>query len=380
MSGSATSVIAVPASCQPVSLDTWRAAPSRIALRGVTVRYGATTALDVTDLDVAAGEAVVLLGPSGSGKTTILRAIAGFVRPASGRIALSGRDVTDLPPYQRGLGMVVQNYALFPHMRVAANVGFGLRARRRPAAEIAERVAASLEMVGMGGFARRYPRELSGGQQQRVAIARALAIDPPVLLLDEPLSALDAPLRAGLIEEIRNLHARLPELAIVYVTHDQGEAIRLGHRIVLMREGRIAAQGTPRELHDTPPDRYVAEFFGQANLLPVTALARAGGFAEVALAGRRLSVRAPEERLLPDTPLLCIRPHAMMIEADADKPNRIEAEIVATRWMGAVHRLEVRIGPHVLRIDVPGNRPAPDCGARVALWFDPAQACLVADK
>lgn len=349
---------------------------SSIALAGVSVRYSGDTVLDNVDLTVASGEVVVLLGPSGSGKSTILRAIAGFVRPSQGRITLAGRDVTALPPHARGLGMVVQNYALFPHMRVDANVGFGLRARRHPAAAVAERVAVCLDMVGMSRFARRFPRELSGGQQQRVAIARALAIDPPVLLLDEPLSALDAPLRAGLLEEIGKLHERLPGLAIIYVTHDQNEAITIGDRILLMREGKIAAQGTPRELHDTPSSRYAAEFFGQANLLPVKLDSHTGAIAAVTFEGQPLTVRAPVEGVGAN-PLLCLRPHAINLEGNFQ--NRILAKVVDTQWMGAILRVQALAGSHTLKIDLPGNAHAPVPGAPVWLGFEQTQACLVAD-
>lgn len=347
-----------------------------IALDTVTVRYRGAVALDRVSLSVAPGEVKVLLGPSGSGKSTILRAIAGFVPPTSGRIMLAGRDVTALPPHARGLGMVVQNYALFPHLTVAANVGFGLNARRLPKPEIAERVAACLDLVGMAGFAGRYPRELSGGQQQRVAIARALAIRPPVLLLDEPLSALDAPLRAGLLDELRSLHARLPELAIVYVTHDQGEAIALGDRIVLMREGRIAACGTPRSLYETPEHRYAAEFFGQANLLPVRLEACHRDLAVVNFDGQHLTVRTASGSPAP-RPLLCLRPHA--IEIGATGPNRIAARITGVQWMGPVQRVQAVAGAHSLRIDLPAGQGAPAVGTMVTLGFDPGCACLVAE-
>ncbi|MGW5071559.1 ABC transporter ATP-binding protein, partial [Streptomyces cyaneofuscatus] len=182
------------------------AAPSGIRFDGVSVAYGENTVLDRLDLTVEPGEVMALLGPSGSGKTTALRAVAGFVRPASGRVFIGGRDVTRLPPHQRGIGMVVQQYALFPHLKVKDNVAFGLKAHRTPKAEIAGRVTEALELVGMAAYATRQPRELSGGQQQRVAIARALAIRPGVLLLDEPLSALDARLRSGMLAELARLH------------------------------------------------------------------------------------------------------------------------------------------------------------------------------
>ncbi|MEU9541375.1 ATP-binding cassette domain-containing protein [Streptomyces mirabilis] len=189
---------------------------SGIRFDRVSVAYDGTTVLDSLDLTVEPGEVMALLGPSGSGKTTALRAVAGFVRPASGRVFIGDRDVTALPPHRRGVGMVVQQYALFPHMRVEDNVAFGLRAQKVAKGEIRGRVAEALEMTGMAAYARRHPRELSGGQQQRVAIARALAIRPGVLLLDEPLSALDAQLRSGMLAELARLHRELPDMSILY--------------------------------------------------------------------------------------------------------------------------------------------------------------------
>ncbi len=243
---------------------------SGIRFDSVTVAYDGNVVLDALDLTVGPGEVMALLGPSGSGKTTALRAVAGFVRPASGRVFLGDRDVTDLPPHRRGIGMVVQQYALFPHMRVEDNVAFGLKARKVAKAEIRTRVLEALEMTGMGAYARRHPRELSGGQQQRVAIARALAIRPDVLLLDEPLSALDAQLRSGMLAELARLHRELPDVSILYVTHDQVEALTLADRIAVMDRAKLRACGTPRELYRAPADAFTASFVGGANLLPVT--------------------------------------------------------------------------------------------------------------
>ena len=186
-----------------------------------------------------------MIGPSGSGKTTALRAVAGFVRLASGHIHIGGTDVTDLPPYERGLAMVVQNYALFPHMRVADNVAFGLKARGAARALIEDRGNDALRVVGMQQYLRRYPRELSGGQQQRVAIARALAVRPRLLLLDEPLSALDAQIRRSMVEEIARLHADLPGLTVLYVTQDQSEALTLADRIAILKDGALSARPWP---------------------------------------------------------------------------------------------------------------------------------------
>ena len=352
----------------------------QISVRGLSVRYGSHVALHAVDLDVAAGEVVVLLGKSGSGKTTLLRAIAGFTRPSQGRVLLDDRDVTFAPPHARGLGMVVQNYALFPHMRVCDNVAFGLEARRRPRREIDETVPHFLAMVGMSAFAQRFPRELSGGQQQRVAIARALAIRPHVLLLDEPLSALDAPLRAEMLEELRGLHAKLPEMSIVYVTHDQTEAISLGHRIVLMRDGRIAAEGTPRTLHDAPPNRYAAEFFGQANLLPAAIEdgGARGGIAVVRVARQMLRAASTAASPVGGPALLCIRPHDLRIAVDGDA-NRLSGRVDSVRWLGAIQRVTLSVDDQSIRVDLPGGAAPPLPGDTLTLSFDPERAMLLAD-
>ncbi len=244
------------------------APPCGIRFDDVTVAYGkhgghgANTVLDSFDLTVEPGEVMALLGPSGSGKTTALRAVAGFVRPVRGRVLIGGRDVTDLPPYQRGIGMVVQQYALFPHMKVAENVAFGLRAQKAPRDGIPGRVAEALEMTGMAGYADRHPRELSGGQQQRVALARALAIRPRVLLLDEPLSALDARLRSGMLAELARLHRELPDVTILYVTHDQVEALTLADRIAVLDNARLRDCGTPQQLYRSPRTAFTASFVG----------------------------------------------------------------------------------------------------------------------
>ncbi len=211
------------------------AGTSGITLDALRVSYHGNVVLKPLTLTIEPGEVLALIGPSGSGKTTVLRAIAGFVQPAGGRILLGDTDITHLPPYQRGLGMVVQNYALFPHMKVEDNVAFGLRAQKQPKAQIAERVQEALKIVGMADYASRYPHQLSGGQQQRVAIARAIAVRPRVLLLDEPLSALDAQIRHNMVEEIARLHRELPELTVLYVTHDQTEALTLADKLGIMR-------------------------------------------------------------------------------------------------------------------------------------------------
>ena len=236
-----------------------------IGLTGVTRRFGAAVAVDNVTLDIARGEFFCLLGGSGSGKTTLLRMIAGLDRPSEGRILIDGDDVTDLPPYRRPVNMMFQSYALFPHLTVEQNVAFGLHEERRPKAEIRERVHASLDLLEMGGLAARKPHQLSGGQRQRVALARALVKQPKILLLDEPLAALDKKLRERAQAELVALRERVG-ITFVMVTHDQEEAMAMATRIALMRDGKVVQAGTPHDLYEKPGSRYVAEFFGEANV------------------------------------------------------------------------------------------------------------------
>ncbi|WP_318209982.1 MULTISPECIES: ABC transporter ATP-binding protein [unclassified Streptomyces] len=342
---------------------------SGIRFDAVSVAYGGTTVLDRLDLTVEPGEVMALLGPSGSGKTTALRAVAGFVRPASGRVLIGDRDVTGLPPYKRGIGMVVQQYALFPHLRVEANVAFGLKARKVPKGEIPGRVAEALEMTGMAAYAHRYPRELSGGQQQRVAIARALAIRPKVLLLDEPLSALDAQLRSGMLAELARLHRELPDVSILYVTHDQVEALTLADRIAVMDRARLQDCGTPQDLYRRPRTEFTASFVGNANLLPVRV-----GAEGVAFEGVALKVPAPDAAVGSDA-TLCVRPHLVGL---GEGPNALRGRISEVQWRGSTHRLYVEVGGHRVKADVRELRETPLLGAEVTLHFAPEDAVLLA--
>ncbi|WP_240137686.1 ABC transporter ATP-binding protein [Streptomyces sp. MUM 178J] len=339
-----------------------------IRFDSVTVAYDGNVVLDSLDLTVEPGEVMALLGPSGSGKTTALRAVAGFVRPASGRVLLGDRDVTDLPPHRRGIGMVVQQYALFPHMRVHENVAFGLKARKTPKGEIRGRVAEALEMTGMAGYARRFPRELSGGQQQRVAIARALAIRPSVLLLDEPLSALDAQLRSGMLAELSRLHRELPGVSMLYVTHDQVEALTLADRIAVMDAARLQQCGTPRELYREPKSEFTASFVGGANLLPVTVVSGGVDFAGTELkADTRGAVAGARATL-------CVRPHLVGL---GEGPNRIVGTVTEIQWRGATHRLYAEAGGHTLMADLRELKNPPALGDRVMLHFAPDDAVLL---
>jgi putative spermidine/putrescine transport system ATP-binding protein len=263
-----------------------RASPAPgVALRGLCKSYGTFAALADVSLDIRAGEFLTLLGPSGSGKTTLLMSIAGFVRPDSGGIVVAGEDIARMPPHQRGIGMMFQNYALFPHMDVGGNIAYPLKLQRLPAAEVAQRVRTALALVRLEGFERRKVQDLSGGQKQRVALARATVARPRVLLMDEPLSALDKNLREQMQLELRRLHHELG-MTTVCVTHDQREALTLSDRIAVMRAGCVVQLGTPSELYDRPADAFVAGFIGESVMLPVRSDA-----GRAHLGGRELHVR-----------------------------------------------------------------------------------------
>ncbi|MCX5081944.1 ABC transporter ATP-binding protein [Streptomyces sp. NPDC056121] len=341
---------------------------SGIRFDKVSVAYGANTVLHSLDLTVEPGEVMALLGPSGSGKTTALRAVAGFVRPATGRVLIGDRDVTDLPPHRRGIGMVVQQYALFPHLRVEDNVAFGLKAQKVAKAEIPARVIEALEMTGMASYAKRYPRELSGGQQQRVAIARALAIRPGVLLLDEPLSALDAQLRSGMLAELARLHRELPDVSILYVTHDQVEALTLADRIAVMDKARLQDCGTPQELYRRPRTEFTASFVGNANLLPVQV-----GSGSVSFAGAQLKVPTGDVASGVSA-TLCVRPHLVGL---GDGPNALTGSVSEVQWRGSTHRLYVDVDGHRLKADLRELRTPPALGDEVTVHFAPEDAVLL---
>ncbi|WFU40016.1 ABC transporter ATP-binding protein [Bradyrhizobium sp. CB82] len=240
--------------------------PHAIALNGISKRYGPVTALHPTDLSVERGEFLTLLGPSGSGKTTLLNLIAGATGPTTGTILFDASDITRMPPRERGIGMVFQNYALMPHMSVFDNVAYPLRVRHQPAKAIRAKVTEALERVGLRGFENRKPRQLSGGQQQRVGIARCIVYSPAIIMMDEPLGALDKNLREQMQGEIKRLHKDLGT-TLIYVTHDQEEALNMSDRICLMNMGQVAQLGTPDELYFQPRSRFVAEFIGESNLI-----------------------------------------------------------------------------------------------------------------
>src|SRR4029077_9179101 len=265
------------------------AEPTAVALDRVTKRFGELTAIDQISLAVRRGELMTLLGPSGCGKTTLLNLVAGFLLPESGEIVIDGRQVTNIPTYRRETGIMFQSYALFPHMNVAENVGYGLRMRRLPKPEIARRVTHALALVKLEGVNDRKPRQLSGGQQQRVALARALIMRPKVLLLDEPFSALDRNLRASMQVELRDIQRKLG-VTTIFVTHDQSEALSLSDRIAVISEGRIRQLGSPDEIYRRPVDRFVASFVGDVNVLRARLERIDGALATVALGAARVKV------------------------------------------------------------------------------------------
>jgi len=284
-------------------------APIDVRLSGVAKHYGDVTAVDGVDLEVRRGEFFTLLGPSGSGKTTCLRVIAGFERPDSGRVELGGDDVTDLPPFERDVNTVFQDYALFPHMTVGENVAYGLRVKRVPRDERGRRVADALAMVRLEGYEGRRPSQLSGGQRQRIALARALVNRPRVLLLDEPLGALDLKLRQQLQVELKRIQQEVG-ITFVYVTHDQDEALSMSDRIAVMDHGNVIQVGSPHEVYDEPHSPFVAGFVGVSNLLELAVETVDGGVARLRLgAADRVAAAANGEAVRAgDTAIVTIRP------------------------------------------------------------------------
>src|SRR5215475_8639875 len=331
--------------------------------------YGANTVVQSFELSVQRGEFVSFLGPSGCGKTTTLRMIAGFEVPTVGTIRIDGRDVTNLRPNQRNVGMMFQAYALFPNMTVAENVGFGLRVAKRPAAEIKSRVEEMLRLIKLPQLGGRYPSQLSGGQQQRVALARALANKPQVLLLDEPLSALDAKIRISLREEIRAVQRELG-ITTIYVTHDQEEALSMSDRIVVMYEGRVEQVGTPLEIYNYPRTRFVASFVGTLNILSGHVVDPATG--RMAIDGQELRTTQP----LPADDagkkrMLALRPEAIVLEPPVAGRNTLTATVEEVSFLGAIVRIRTRVKDEVISLDIfnDPNRRLPERGQPVALGF-----------
>jgi putative spermidine/putrescine transport system ATP-binding protein len=300
----------------------------------ITKRFGAKTVLRDFALEIRGKQFITFLGPSGCGKSTALNIIAGLIPATEGEVWIDGERIDHLPPEKRGFGMVFQNYALFPHMTVFANIAFGLQLQRRPAAEITERVQQMLELVQLLGYEGRYPGQLSGGQQQRIAIARALVLCPRLMLLDEPLSNLDAKLRIEMRAEIKRLHTNL-DLTSIYVTHDQVEALSLSDWVVVMREGLLIQAGTPQEIHDQPVNVFVADFMGFRNFFPTQVVA-VGPDRDVEAAGNGMKIRGKTRHTF--TPgasvVAAIRPNDVVVGGDAASPNAFRAKVDIVEYLG----------------------------------------------
>ena len=325
----------------------------RIAVDSLTKRFGALAAVSEVSLSVEEGEMFTLLGPSGCGKTTLLRLLAGFYTPDSGEIRFGDRVVNHVPPHERGIGMVFQNYALWPHMTVMENVSYGLKLRKVTADEMTRRVHAVLEKVGLSGLGERYPGQLSGGQQQRVALARALVLNPQMLLLDEPLSNLDAKIRVQLRAEIRKLQKELG-ITAVYVTHDQEEALAMSDRIAVFNLGRTCQIGPPKALYERPANPFVADFIGINNLIDGTVRSASGS-------GLRAETALGEIAAIHDGRLqagqkcvLCIRPENVSLDESAGgEKNRFKGKIALASYLGNTLRYDVDLGGGVtFRADV----------------------------
>jgi putative spermidine/putrescine transport system ATP-binding protein len=347
----------------------------RIRFDGVSKYYGPLCVVDKLRLDIEKGEFVSLLGPSGSGKTTLLMMLAGFETTTEGQIFVDGYRVNDLPSHRRDMGVVFQNYALFPHMTVGMNVAFPLQMRGVPKSEIADRVKRALDMVQLSAMIDRKPSQLSGGQQQRVALARALVFEPRVLLMDEPLGALDKNLREQMQFDIRALHRSLG-LTIVFVTHDQGEALTMSDRIAVFNKGKIEQIGTPRQIYDEPQTRFVAEFIGETNLIEGVVTTSDDGTTGIRMGdGSTVWIGAGLDKASGEAVSASLRPERITLggAGELDGPyNRIEATVADCVYQGDHLRVQLTGASgrsYIARLDRKSAEPAR--GAKVTACFSP---------
>jgi len=352
----------------------------KIRVDGVVKRFNAVTAVDHADLTVGDGELFTLLGPSGCGKTTLLRLLAGFYQPDSGTIRFADRVVSGLPPYERNIGMVFQNYALWPHMTVRANVTYGLRLRKLSAAEIETRLREGLRKVNLSELQDRYPGQLSGGQQQRVALARALVLNPDILLLDEPLSNLDAKIRVQVRAEIRKLQQEL-KITTIYVTHDQEEALSLSDRVAVMKDGRVLQVGIPKELYERPRTRFVADFVGTNNLLPGEVLEQRGE--ELVVRTALGSLCAVATGPVKGRCVLAFRPeNVSLLPVAAPDGNVVRGRITFASYLGNTLRYDVEAaGGQVVKVDIrdPWHHEPLPIGREVTASFPASVTLAVSD-
>ncbi|MFT3989232.1 ABC transporter ATP-binding protein [Aestuariivirga sp.] len=344
-------------------------------LQNVTLRYGNFTAVKDVSLSIAKGSFVTLLGPSGCGKTTILRSLAGLVTPTSGEIHIAGKRVNDVPIHQRNIGLVFQNYALFPHKTIFDNVAFGLKYRSVPKDQIAAKVKRALEIVRLPGVEKKLPSELSGGQQQRIALARAIVIEPHVLLLDEPLSALDANLREEMRIEIKTIQREVG-ITTLFVTHDQEEALAMSDVIVVMNHGVVEQMGSPEEVYNSPATRFVASFLGQSNLLDGTVTETAPGRATVAVdGGPKIEVAAPKSMKAGDKVTVIVR--AQKITVGGTGGNVLPARIAATAYLGGTASYVLDVGKLKLQAINPIAGKVYREGEDVKISFAPGDTVLL---
>jgi ABC-type Fe3+/spermidine/putrescine transport system ATPase subunit len=359
-----------PRPAEPASADP---SPAAASVVGISKRFGKTSVLENISFDVAEGEVLVLLGASGSGKTTILRVIAGLEMPYTGKVILHGKDVTELPARERGVGVIFQSYALFPKMTVEKNIGYGLRIRKRKRKEIRRTVNELLELVRLEEHRKKYPSQLSGGQQQRVAIARTLAYNPEVLLFDEPFGALDTQTRVHLRREIRALLKKV-NVPSIFITHDQEEALELGDRVAVLNQGRIEQLGTPFEIYNHPATEYVATFLGAANI--IDAVVR-DGFLEVGPA-RLPAILDPEQFHGGDTVKIVFRPEDVVLsKSDFMRANVSKigtGHIEEITFVGAFERVRLRLdrgGETII-----ATRPKPEAAAVKLQIGDPVVVAI----
>ena len=355
---------------------------SYVELVDLSKSYGDTLALARTSLSVREGELFALLGPSGCGKTTTLRIVAGFVRPDSGDVLIAGNNVTAMPPERRGIGIVFQNYAIFPHMHVYDNIAFGLRMRKLAAGDIQRRVKAALEQVDLIGYEARYQRELSGGEQQRVALARVLVTEPSILLLDEPLSALDKKLREEMKYWIKELQQKLG-ITTIYVTHDQGEALTMSDRIAVMNKGEVIQIGTPRDIYEHPVNRFVTTFIGDSTILNARVVAVNGATCRIAIGSFEAVAPHRDGVSVGDEVALVLRPESVLLDAEAENAdaNVLRGTVQDHSYQGSIIRYRLDLAGQTLIAEAANrsDREVLDDNAEVAIGWRPEDTEILHD-
>lgn len=352
-----------------------------VEFSAISKDYGKSVAVENLDLSIKKGEFFSLLGPSGCGKSTTLRMLAGFVKPTQGRIHVNGRDVTALPPEARDIGIVFQNYAIFPHMTVFDNIAFGLVERKLPRAEIKQKVDAALAEVGMTGYEDRYERELSGGQKQRVALARVLVIEPEILLLDEPLSALDKKMREEMKFWIKNIQKSIG-ITTIYVTHDQSEALTMSDRIAVMDQGRVLQIGSPVEIYEQPASRFIAEFIGESNLLKGIVSKLDGATCAISIGDVTVPGRLPTNATISlgqDIALL-VRPETIRLHPiDDEELPKLTGTVSETIYQGSVVRYRIETAGQQMMVEIANRSDLPklDTGDTVAAYWDAKSGVVI---